>query len=270
MSRQKSQIEEIIKQRIVVLDGATGTMIQRYKLTEADFRGEEFKNHPVDLKGNNDLLSLTRPDVCKEIHRMFLDAGSDIIETNTFNSTRISQADYSMEHLVYRINVQAAKNAREMADEYTAKNPAKPRFVAGSMGPTNKTASISPDVNDPSKRSVTFDQLVEAYQEQAEGLIEGGADILLIETVFDILNAKAAYVGVLNAFEKRNTKLPVMMSITIADKSGRTLSGQTVEAFIISLSHMDLLSIGLNCSFGAEGLRPYLEELSSKSPWYIS
>lgn len=270
MSRQKSQIEEIIKQRIVVLDGATGTMIQRYKLTEADFRGEEFKTHPVDLKGNNDLLSLTRPDICKEIHQKFLEAGSDIIETNTFNSTSISQADYSMEHLVYRINVQAAKNAREMADAFTAKNPAKPRFVAGSMGPTNKTASISPDVNDPSKRAITFDQLVVAYQEQAEGLIEGGVDLLLIETVFDILNAKAAYVGVLNAFEKRQVKLPIMMSITIADKSGRTLSGQTVEAFIISLSHMDLLSIGLNCSFGAEGLRPYLEELSSKSPWYIS
>ncbi|MGE4287652.1 MAG: methionine synthase [Salinivirgaceae bacterium] len=270
MSHQKTQIEELIKKRILVLDGATGTMIQRYKLSEEDFRGEEFKNHPADLKGNNDLLSLTRPDICKEIHQKFLEAGSDIIETNTFNSTRISQADYSMEPLVRRINVAAAKNACEMADKYTAMNPDKPRFVAGSMGPTNKTASISPDVNDPSKRSITWDQLVDAYQEQAEGLIEGGVDLLLIETVFDILNAKAAYVGVLNAFEKFNTKLPVMMSVTIADKSGRTLSGQTVEAFIISLSHMDLLSIGLNCSFGAEGLRPYLEELAAKSPWYIS
>ncbi|PKP11378.1 MAG: methionine synthase [Bacteroidetes bacterium HGW-Bacteroidetes-4] len=270
MSHQKTQIEELIKKRILVLDGATGTMIQRYKLSEEDFRGEEFKSHPVDLKGNNDLLSLTRPDICKEIHQKFLEAGSDIIETNTFNSTCISQADYSMEHLVRRINVAAAQNARQMADQFTAMNPDKPRFVAGSMGPTNKTASISPDVNDPSKRSITWDQLVDAYQEQAEGLIEGGVDILLIETVFDILNAKAAYVGVLNAFEKYNTKLPVMMSVTIADKSGRTLSGQTVEAFIISLSHMDLLSIGLNCSFGAEGLRPYLEELAAKSPWYIS
>jgi 5-methyltetrahydrofolate--homocysteine methyltransferase len=270
MSHQKNQIEEIIQKHILVLDGATGTMIQRYKLQEEDFRGKEFTNHPVDLKGNNDLLSLTRPDICKEIHKKFLESGADIIETNTFNSTSISQADYSLEHLVRRINIEAAKNAREVADAFTAQNPDKPRFVAGSMGPTNKTASISPDVNDPSKRGVTWDQLVNAYQEQAEGLIEGGVDLLLIETVFDILNAKAAYVGVLNAFEKYNTKLPVMMSVTIADKSGRTLSGQTVEAFIISLSHMDLLSIGLNCSFGAEGLRPYLEELASKSPWYIS
>ncbi len=270
MPNIKQQIEEIIQKRILVLDGATGTMIQRYKLTEEDFRGEEFKNHPVDLKGNNDLLSLTQPDICKEIHYKFLEAGADIIETNTFNSTGISQADYSAEHLVKRINIAAAKNAREAADKFTAKNPDKPRFVAGSMGPTNKTASLSPDVNNPSKRSITFDQLAQSYQEQAEGLIEGGVDLMLIETVFDILNAKAAYVGVANAFEKLNTKLPIMVSVTIADKSGRTLSGQTVEAFIISLSHMDLLSIGLNCSFGAEGLRPYLEELASKSPWYIS
>ncbi|MBI9068728.1 MAG: methionine synthase [Salinivirgaceae bacterium] len=270
MSHQKINIKELIQKRILVLDGATGTMIQRYKLSEEDFRGEEFKNHPVDLKGNNDLLTITQPDICKEIHDKFLEAGSDIIETNTFNTTSISQADYSMEHMVRRINIEAAKIARECADKFTAQNPEKPRLVAGSMGPTNKTASISPDVNDPSKRGVTFDLLAIAYQEQAEGLIEGGVDLLLIETVFDILNAKAAYVGVLNAFEKYNTKLPIMMSITIADKSGRTLSGQTVEAFIISLSHMDLLSIGLNCSFGAEGLRSYLEELASKSPWFIS
>lgn len=270
MNNKTQIITDIIKQRILVLDGATGTMIQRYKLQEHEFRGAEFINHPVDLKGNNDLLSIVRPDICTEIHRKFLEAGSDIIETNSFNSTSISQADYAMEHLVRRINIEAAKNARKIADEFTAKNPNKPRFVAGSMGPTNKTASISPDVNDPSKRGVTFDQLVDAYQEQAESLIEGGVDILLIETVFDILNAKAAYVGVLNAFEKLNTKLPIMMSVTIADKSGRTLSGQTVEAFIISLSHMELLSIGLNCSFGAEGMRPYLEELAQKAPWYIS
>jgi 5-methyltetrahydrofolate--homocysteine methyltransferase len=270
MSRQKTNIKELLQKRILILDGATGTMIQRYSLSEEDFRGENLKNHSVDLKGNNDLLSLTQPDVCKQIHQKFLEAGSDIIETNTFNSTSISQADYSLEYLVRDINLAAAKNAREMADEYTARNPEKPRFVAGSMGPTNKTASISPDVNDPSKRSITFDQLVDSYQEQAEALIEGDVDLLLIETVFDILNAKAAYVGVLNAFEKHNTKLPIMMSVTIADKSGRTLSGQTVEAFIISLAHMDLLSIGLNCSFGAEGLRSYLEELAAKSPWFIS
>ncbi len=270
MSRQKINIEKLLAERILILDGATGTMIQKYKLEENDFRGEEFKDHPSDLKGNNDLLSLTRPDVCKAIHKQFLEAGSDIIETNTFNATSISQADYHMEKLVYRINVEAARNAREVADEFSAKNPDKPRFVAGSMGPTNKTASISPDVNDPSKRGVTFDELVQAYQEQAEGLIEGGVDIILIETVFDILNAKAAYMGVVNAFEKSETELPIMMSVTIADKSGRTLSGQTVEAFLISLSHMKLLSVGLNCSFGAEGLRPYMDELAAKAPWYIS
>jgi 5-methyltetrahydrofolate--homocysteine methyltransferase len=266
----KSKISKILEERILILDGATGTMIQQYKLTEDDFRGTEFKNHTSDLKGNNDFLSITQPQICKEIHRKFLDAGADIIETNTFNATSISQADYNTESLVRRINIEAAKNAREVADEYTEKTPDKPRFVAGSIGPTNKTASLSPDVNDPSKRAITFDQLVESYQEQIESLIEGGVDILLIETVFDILNAKATYVAALNAFEKYDTTLPIMMSITIADKSGRTLSGQTVEAFIISLSHMDLLSIGLNCSFGAEGLRPYLEELASKSPWYIS
>ncbi len=270
MSYQKGKIEEILKKRILVLDGATGTMIQKYKLEESDFRGEEFKNHPTDLKGNNDLLTLTQPDICKEIHGKFLEAGSDIIETNTFNTTSISQADYGIEHLVRRINKVAAENAREMADKFTALNPDKPRFVAGSMGPTNKTASISPDVNNPAARGVTFDDLVNSYQEQTEGLIEGGVDLLLIETVFDVLNAKAAYVGVQNAFEKYNVELPIMMSVTIADKSGRTLSGQVVEAFIISLSHMKLLSIGLNCSFGAEGLKPYMEELSAKAPWYIS
>ena len=270
MSTQKANIEEIIKQRILVLDGATGTMIQKYKLEEADYRGEEFKDFHVDVKGNNDLLSLTQPAICKEIHEKFLEAGSDIIETNSFNATSISQGDYEMEHLVFRINKASAENAREMADKFTAQNPDKPRFVAGSMGPTNKTASISPDVNNPAARGITFDQLVDAYQEQTEGLIEGGVDLLLIETVFDILNAKAAYAGVQNAFEKYKIKLPIMMSVTIADKSGRTLSGQTVEAFIISLSHMDLLSIGLNCSFGAEGLKPYMEELSAKAPWYIS
>ncbi len=263
-------IEQLLKERVLILDGATGTMIQKYKLQEADYRGEEFKNFHTDLKGNNDLLSITRPDICKEIHRMFLEAGSDIIETNSFNATSISQADYDMQHLVRRINIAAAQNARQVADEFTANNPDKPRFVAGSMGPTNKTASISPDVNDPSKRGVTFDELVESYQEQAEGLIEGGVDIILIETVFDILNAKAAYVGVQNAFDKYNKVLPIMVSVTIADKSGRTLSGQTVEAFLISLSHMNLLSIGLNCSFGADGMRPYMDDLHTKSPWNIS
>ena len=270
MTYTKQEIDKILKERILILDGATGTMIQKYNLTEDDFRGEEFKKHTSDLKGNNDFLSITQPQICKDIHRKFLEAGADIIETNTFNATSISQADYSTEHLIHRINLSAAKNAREIADEFTKQNPNKPRFVAGSIGPTNKTASLSPDVNDPSKRAITFDQLVESYQEQIEALIEGDVDILLIETVFDILNAKATYIAALNAFEKHNTKLPIMMSVTIADKSGRTLSGQTVEAFIISLSHMDLLSIGLNCSFGAEGLRPYLEELASKSPWYIS
>ena len=257
-----------LKKKILVLDGAMGTMIQQQKLTEEEFRGERFKNYSCDLKGNNDLLSITKPEVIKNIHKQFIEAGADIIETNTFNSNKISMKDYDMESLVYELNLTAAKNAVEVANKYSTDQ--KPIFIAGSIGPTNKTASMSPDVNDPGFRAETFDDFVEAYSEQIAGLIDGGVDLLLIETVFDVLNAKAALFAINKIFKQKNIKLPVMVSVTIADISGRTLSGQTVEAFLISLSDFDLLSIGLNCSFGAEGLQPYLEELSAKAPFYVS
>ena len=267
----KPNIFKELEHRVLVLDGAMGTMIQNYKLTERDFRGERFKNHPVDLKGNNDLLSLTRPDIIKAIHEEYLKAGADIIETNTFNGTSISLADYEMENLAYVINFESAKLAKEAADKFTKENPAKPRYVAGSMGPTNKTASMSPDVNDPGFRAVSFDDLVVAYSEQINGLLDGGADILMVETIFDTLNAKAALFAIDQILEKRGLNdFPVMVSGTITDKSGRTLSGQTLEAFLNSVSHIKLLSIGLNCAFGAHDLRPYVEELSEKSPFYIS
>ena len=257
-----------LEKKILVLDGAMGTMIQQKKLTEEDFRGERFKNYSCDLKGNNDLLSITKPEVIKNIHKQFIEAGADIIETNTFNSNKISMKDYDMESLVYELNLTAAKNAIEIANKYSTNQ--KPIFIAGSIGPTNKTASMSPDVNDPGFRSETFDDFVEAYSDQISGLIDGGVDLLLIETVFDVLNAKAALFAINKIFKQKNIKLPVMVSVTVADISGRTLSGQTVEAFLISLSDFDLLSIGLNCSFGAEGLQPYLEELSAKTPFYVS
>ena len=257
-----------LKKRILVLDGAMGTMIQKQKLTEEEFRGERFKNYSCDLKGNNDLLSITKPEVIKNIHKQFIEAGADIIETNTFNTNKISMKDYDMESLVYELNLTAAKNAIEIANKYSTNQ--KPIFIAGSIGPTNKTASMSPDVNDPGFRSETFDDFVEAYSEQVSGLIDGGVDLLLIETVFDILNAKAALFAINKIFKQKKIKLPVMVSVTVADISGRTLSGQTVEAFLISLSDFDLLSIGLNCSFGAEGLQTYLEELSAKAPFYVS
>ena len=263
-------IKEILKERILVLDGAMGTMIQRYPLEEADFRGERFKEHGKALKGNNDLLSITRPEIIKEIHALYYEAGTDIAETNTFSGTTIAQADYDLQSAVYDINYQSARIAREVADEFTAREPDKPRFVAGSMGPTNRTASISPDVNDPGFRAVTFDDLVQAYKEQATALLDGGADLLLVETVFDTLNAKAALFAIEEVFEEKETVSPVMVSGTITDASGRTLSGQTTEAFLVSLSHVSLLSIGLNCALGAEQLRPYLQTLSQKSPFYVS
>lgn len=266
-----TQLREILKNRILVLDGAMGTMIQRHKLTEKDFRGEKFKEHLYDLKGNNDLLSLTRPEIIKEIHREYLEAGSDIIETNTFNSNFFSQSDYHTEKYSYEINFESAKIAREVADEYTKKNPAKPRLVAGALGPTNKTASLSPDVNDPGYRAVSFDNLVFAYYESAKGLVDGGADILLIETIFDTLNAKAAIYAVHQLLDERNSQMPVMISGTIVDQSGRTLSGQTTEAFWISVSHTkNLLSVGLNCALGAKQMRPFLEELSNIADCFIS
>jgi len=263
-------IEEILKERVLVLDGAMGTMIQRHPLEEEDFRGERFKDHTHPLKGNNDLLSLTRPDIIKDIHRQYFEAGADIVETNTFSGTTIAQADYSLEDAVYDINYQSAKIAKEVAEEITANEPDKPRFVAGSMGPTNRTASISPDVNDPGYRAVTFDDLVMAYKQQAEALIDGGADILLVETVFDTLNAKAALFAIEEVYEDKGVKLPIMVSGTITDASGRTLSGQTTEAFLVSLSHVPVMSIGLNCALGAEQLRPYLETLSLKAPFNTS
>lgn len=254
-----------------------GTMIQRYKLDENDFRTPELSNHPKPLKGNNDLLSLSRPDIIKAIHKEYLEAGADIIETNTFSGTTIAQEDYGLSHLAYAINFESAKIAREVADEFTAKDPSKPRFVAGAMGPTNRTASISPDVNDPGYRAITFDQLAEAYAEQSQGLLDGGADIILIETIFDTLNAKAALYAVQEVYEERNIPLdpreggiPIMISGTITDASGRTLSGQTTEAFLISVSHVPLLSVGLNCALGAKELRPYLKVLSQKAPFYVS
>jgi 5-methyltetrahydrofolate--homocysteine methyltransferase len=259
-------IEEIIKDRILVLDGAMGTMIQRYKLEEFDFREGAFDNHEKPLKGNNDLLSITRPEIIKEIHRQYFKAGADIVETNTFSGTWIAQADYDLEDAVYQINFQSAKIAKEVASEFTD----KPRFVAGSIGPTNRTASISPDVNDPGYRAISFDQLVEAYKQQVEALMDGGVDILLVETVFDTLNAKAALFAIDVVFDQRGVKLPIMVSGTITDQSGRTLTGQTTEAFLISLSHMPLLSIGLNCALGANLMRPYLQILNEKSPFAVS
>jgi 5-methyltetrahydrofolate--homocysteine methyltransferase len=265
-----AKIEDILKERIMILDGAMGTMIQRHSLDEADFRGEILKNHAHPLKGNNDLLSITRPDIIKDIHRQYFEAGSDIIETNTFGSTSVAQADYHLEHLVYEINYQAAKIAREVADEFTKKEPYKPRFVAGSMGPTTKLASMSPDVNNPGYRAITFDQLVVAFKEQAKGLLDGGVDLLLPETITDTLNVKAALFAIQELFEETGKEVPVMVSGTITDASGRILSGQTAEAFLISVSHVPLLSIGLNCAMGASALRPYLKVLSDKAPFFIS
>ncbi len=264
------QLRDLLQHRILILDGAMGTMIQQYKLQEEDFRGERFKSHPHSLKGNNDLLCITRPDIIKTIHRQYLEAGADILETNTFNSTSVSQADYHLEAIVYELNVQAAKIAKEVADEFTAKNPDKPRFVAGSIGPTNRTLSISPDVNDPGFRNITFDELKVAYKEQVKGLIDGGADILFVETIFDTLNAKVALFAIMEYFDETGKEIPIMVSGTITDASGRTLSGQTTEAFLISVSHAPILSVGLNCALGAKQLRPYLQVLAKETPFFVS
>ncbi len=266
----KSLLAEEAKKRILVLDGAMGTMIQGYKLKEEDYRGERFKDYPSDLKGNNDLLSITQQQIIKDIHAAYFEAGADIVETNTFNSTRISMADYDMEDLVPELNYEAARIAREVADEFTAREPEKPRFVIGSMGPTNKTASLSPDVNNPGYRAIDFDTLAANYTEQARALIDGGVDGLLIETVFDTLNAKAALFAVMALFDEIGRELPIMVSGTITDASGRTLSGQTAEAFLISISHAPLFSVGLNCALGASQLRPYLQVLSRNSEFNIS
>lgn len=263
-------LQEIIKDRILVLDGAMGTMIQRYGLSEEDFRGERFAEMPGVMKGNNDILCLTRPDVIKDIHRKYLEAGADIISTNTFSSQRISMADYAVEDYCREMNLAGARIARELADEYTRKNPAKPRFVAASIGPTNKTLSISPDVNDPALRNLTFDELADAYVEQIEALIEGGVDALLVETIFDTLNAKAAIFAAEEAMKRVGKRVPIMLSVTVSDTAGRTLSGQTLEAFLASVQHADLFSVGLNCSFGARQLKPFVKLLAEKAPYYIS
>ena len=246
------KIEDILRERILIIDGAMGTMIQRHKLEEADFRGQRFKDHKSPLKGNNDLLVLTRPDIIREIHYQYFEAGADMVETNTFSGTSIAQADYHLEHIIYDLNYEAAKIAREVADEFTKKEPNKPRFVAGSMGPTNKTASLSPDVNNPGFRAITFDELVVAFKEQAKGLIDGGSDVLLLETIIDTLNVKAALFGIQQLFDEIGRELPIMVSGTITDASGRTLSGQTTEAFLISVSHVPLLSIGVELCVGCK------------------
>lgn len=263
-------IKKELQKRILVLDGAMGTMLQAYKFTEEDFRGERFKDFPYPLKGNNDLLSITQPQAIAEVHAKYLEAGADIIETNTFSGTTIAMADYHLEDIVYELNYESAKIARKVADEFTSKTPNKPRFVAGAMGPTNKTASMSPNVNDPGFRAITFDELRIAYKQQAEGLIDGGCDVLLIETVFDTLNAKAALFAIEEVKEERNINIPVMVSGTITDASGRTLSGQTAEAFLISISHVPLLSVGFNCALGADQLFPYVKRVAEKSPFFIS
>src|SRR5574343_1790798 len=265
-----SELQSLLQQRLLVLDGAMGTMIQRHGLQEADYRGARFADHPHDLKGNNDLLVLTRPDIIGGIHRAYLEAGADILEPCTFNSTAVSQADYKLEAILYELHKEGAALARRLCDEYTAANPAKPRFVAGVLGPTSRTASISPDVNDPGYRNVSFDALVTDYLEAIRGLTDGGADILLVETVFDTLNAKAALFAIEQFFDNAGRRWPVMISGTITDASGRTLSGQTAEAFWNSLRHVQPLSFGLNCALGAKELRQYVEELSRVCDCYVS
>lgn len=263
-------IQELLEERILVLDGAMGTMLQQYKFTEADFRGTRFKDWPHPLQGNNDLLSLTQPQAIADIHQKYFDAGADIVETNTFSGTSIAMADYHMEDLVYELNYESARIAKEVAVKCTAREPQKPRFVAGSIGPTNKTASMSPDVNDPGFRAVSFEDLRLSYREQVEGLLDGGVDLLLVETVFDTLNAKAALFAIEEVKEERGITVPIMISGTITDASGRTLSGQTAESFLISVSHIPFLSVGFNCALGASQLVPHLEVLSAKTSLAVS
>ncbi|MFZ4785398.1 MAG: homocysteine S-methyltransferase family protein [Flavobacteriales bacterium] len=266
-----NRMEEISKQKILILDGAMGTMIQRFNLSEEDFRGTRFAHHPGQLKGNNDLLCLTRPDVIENIHLQYLEAGADIIETNTFNAQRISLADYHMQDLAYEINLEAAKCARKAVEAFYVKHGSdQPKFVAGAVGPTNKTASLSPDVNDPAYRGVEYQELVDAYKEQVKGLVDGGVDAILVETIFDTLNAKAAFYAIEEFFEENKVQLPLMASGTITDASGRTLSGQTAQAFHISLAHIPLFSIGFNCALGAEQLKPYVQILSDECPCHVS
>lgn len=265
-----SRIYQELQKRILVLDGPMGTMLQQYNFSEDDFRGERFKDHPTPLQGNNDLLSITQPEAIKTIHAKYFEVGADIAETNSFSGTTIAMADYEMEDLVYELNYESARLAREVADEFTKANPEKPRFVAGAMGPTNRTASLSPDVNRPEYRATTFNELKNAYKQQAEALVDGGVDMLLVETIFDTLNAKAALFAIEEVKDERQIDIPTMVSGTITDASGRTLSGQTVEAFLISVSHIPLLSVGFNCALGASKLHPYLKRLARKTDFHVS
>src|SRR5882672_4867886 len=270
----RQQLDDLLATRILVLDGAMGTMIQRHQLTEADFRGRRFAGHSHDLRGDNDLLVLTRPEIILEIHHQYLEAGSDIIETNTFNSTAVSQADYGLESLAYELNLEGAKLAKQACDAWTARTPDRVRFAAGSIGPTNRTLSISPDVNDPAFRAIAFDALKDAYKDQVRGLLDGGCHLLLIETIFDTLNAKAAIVALEEVYDERRTptdeRAPLMISVTVTDLSGRTLSGQTIDAFWASVRHARPFSVGINCALGARDMRPYLAELSRIAECYVS
>jgi len=267
----KKNIRQCLENRILIIDGAMGTMIQQHQLGEKEFRGNRFANWHKDIRGNNDILSITQPQIIEDIHKQYLEAGADIIETNTFSSTSIAQADYDMQSIAYELNVAAAQCAKSAADAYTAKNPDKPRFVAGAIGPLNKTLSLSPDVNNPGFRAVTFDEVADSYTEQIAGLVDGGVDLLLIETIFDTLNAKAAIYAIKKYFrDKKMPELPIMISGTITDSSGRTLSGQTLEAFYISVKHANPLSVGLNCALGAKEMRQHVEELSHLASCYTS
>ncbi len=270
MSSKEQQLREAMAKRILIIDGAMGTMVQRYKLEEADYRGERFKDWHIDVRGNNDLLVLTKPEVIKEIHKQYLDAGADILETDTFNAQAISLADYEMQSLAYEINVAAAKIAREAVEEYLAQHPGEEKFVAGAIGPMSKTLSLSPDVNNPGYRAATFDEVADAYYVQISGLVDGGVDVLLVETIFDTLNAKAAIYAINKYFREHKMELPVMISGTITDASGRTLSGQTLEAFYISIMHANPVSIGLNCALGGKQMRPHIEELSNIAACNVS
>jgi len=265
VSTQKPTLESLLNDRILILDGAMGSMLQRHRLQEADFRGERFKDHHKDVRGNSDLLNLTKPEVVREIHELYLAVGADMIETNTFTSTTIAQADYELEHLAYELNVAGARLAKEAVDAYTAKDPSKPRYVLGSLGSLNRTLSLSPDVNDPGYRAVTFDQVKAAYGEQIRGLLDGGVDAILFETIIDTLNLKAGLVALDEIFEERGTRVPLLISVTMTDASGRTLSGQTLEAFLVSVEHANPLTIGINCALGGREMRPFVEELARLS-----
>ena len=270
MTDTRATLDSLLARRVLVLDGAMGTMVQRHSLTDADYRGTRFADHGHDLKGDTDVLVLTQPDIVAGIHDAYLAAGADLIETNTFGATAVAQGDYGLEAHVYEMNVEGARIARRVAEAWTAKTPDKPRFVAGAMGPTNKVLSISPDVNNPALRSITFEALRDAFKEQARGLVDGGADVILVETIVDTLNAKAALVAIREVFDEKGIEIPVLISVTITDRSGRTLSGQTIDAFWVSVRHAKPFAIGINCALGAKDMRPYIAELSAIADCWVS